>query len=783
MAQIQEDLIDALVEDLKKDRSHIRNIVELLEDGATAAFVAYYRKEQTGGMTEAEIHKIYDQYAAMAELRSRKRVILKAIRKQNRMTPGLEDSINACTERSCLEDIYVPFKPKKQSIAKEAKDKGIEPFANELLNLGVEGNPSEMAIRASQALGDGMTAEDALKGIADIFIEKISEDPIVRGKLREHARTEGVIKSKVAPKKAGDKSRFQNYYDFSESISTIPAHRMLALRRGEKEGILSVDLEFNDEKALAIMEERFPLSEDESKREFMQQVIKCAVDQQLKPSISKEVRAEAKRRADHESISVFSENLREILLSPPAGDVCVIGVDPSVRSGAKLAVVDSKGQYCESAFIIVTEPEPKMEEAKQILTGLIEKYKPGYLAVGNGSSSKKTEKGLRKLLKEIENPPSLVVVNESGANLYSSSDVGKDEFPNLDVTIRGAVSIARRHQDPLTELIKVDARSIGVGQYQYDVNQTLLRRKLDEVVESCVNLVGVDVNKASLSLLSHVSGISSDLAKAIIEYKTQNGRFGSKAKLTEIKGVGPKVFEQCAGFLRIPDGEIPLDNSRIHPESYYVVEKILQSMEKVLEDVYGKEECFESIDLNNWVDDKIGLPTLEDMISELKNPGNDPREAYQPVQYSSEVTEVEHLEKGMILEGKVSNVTRFGVFVDIGVYQDGLVHISEISNHFIKDPTEVLKVGKIVKVKVIDVDYDQKRISLSIKALSETHKGGGGHGQKRGSKHRKWDPKSAKGQAKSRKQKPVKKPVQRVPEKLKTMDDLLSRFGDPFKQK
>jgi uncharacterized protein len=619
-----------------------------------------------------------------------------------------------------------------------------------------------------------------MQGIADILAERVAEHPDVRGKLREIARTEGMVVSKVRKEKEGEVSRFQNYYDFNEKVADIPAHRMLALRRGEKENFLAVDLEFDHQKVIDLIATHFPVEAEGPKLEFMQRVFEEAADRLLKPSIGNEVRAETKRRADQESILVFSDNLREILLAPPAGGCVVIGVDPGVRTGSKLAVVDETGKFLDSGLIYVVGGEAKPDEAETLIKSFVEKYKPRFVAVGNGTASRETMRGIRDMLKKMEGEelPSLVVVNESGASVYSASELGREEFPNLDITVRGAISIARRLQDPLAELIKVDPRSIGVGQYQYDVNQTLLRQKLDEVVESVVNLVGVEVNTASVPLLSYVSGIGPAVARAIVDYRNQNGRFASRVRLMDVKGLGPKSFEQCAGFMRIRDSEIPLDNSAIHPESYYVVEKMAADLSKPVEQLINNEEALAGVQLESYIDERVGLPTLNDILEELKKPGRDPREVFQQVQFRNDVTEIEHLQEGMVLEGRVSNVTRFGVFVDVGVHQDGLVHISELSSKFIKDPTEVVKVGQIVKVKVIGVEGERNRISLSMKALTAPPP------KKKTSRRKRGEGESREGTRTGDKTRKGKKPKPRRDtrsEKMRTLDDLLNRFGDPHK--
>jgi len=770
MSQIQEDLIDVLTGQFALDRANIKSVVELIQGGATVPFIARYRKEKIGSMDESVIRALLDQYSLLLELKTRKRTVIKGLRKNGRLTPDLEERINACDKRADVEDLYRPYKPRKQASEQEATGKGLGPFANELLDMGAAGDPRAVAEKAVGALGDGMTPEDAFQGIAEIAAGKVAEHVDVRGRLKELAKTEGLITSKAREGKEDKSSRFTNYNDFSEKASEIPAHRMLALRRGEKEGLLKVDLEFDRDKMLDIIRDVFSVESDGPMKEFMEAVIKDAADRLLKPLISNEVRAEAKRRADEESIQVFCENLREILLSPPAGECVVIGVDPGAGSGSRLAVVDEKGSYIESASVFLTGPDSKPEEAAEVLRPLIEKHKPSFVAVGNGSVSRAAEKALRKVLSGLDDAPPVAVVNESGISVYAASELCKEEFPNLDIAVRGAVSMARRLKDPLVELVKVDPRSIGVGQYQYDVNQTMLRRRLSEVVESCVTIVAVDVNSASVPLLSYVPGIGSSIARAVVEHRNQHGPFLNRARLLDVKGIGPRAFEQCAGFLTIKDSEIPLECTTIHPESYYVVEKISCDLEKTVEELMRSQELLDGLDPEKYVDDKTGLPTVKDIIDELKTPARDPRGRYKEVSFKSDVTDIDHMEEGMVLEGRVSNITRFGVFVDIGVFQDGLVHISEISSRFVSDPRDVLKVGQVVKVRVIGVKKDKGRISLSIKAADAPPKR---------PRPKQADRKASPG----RKPKELKKSPPRREEKLRTLDDLLNRFGDPHKKK
>jgi len=770
MSPVNEELVDRISADLEFDRELVFGTIKLMDEGCTVPFIARYRKEISGTLGFDKIQSIESRYSDYQALRARKRTILKYLKKMDKLVPELESRIETCDDKAALEDINLPYKIRKESIALAAESKGLRTYAEQVLVFDPPADVNAIFEQAVAELEDVTTVDEAREGIRNILAELFAEDADLRGRIRELARKEGAIVSSVVPGREETSSRFQNFYAFSEPATTIPSHRLLAIRRGEKEGYLNMSLDFDRNKMVEIVEDRILLGDDENQRGFLREVSEFAADHLLKPSIAREVKAETKRRADLESIAVFSENLSDMLLAPPVGSLTTIGVDPGNRTGTRLAVVDGEGRYLDSAVLFLNDPEDtaKVEESKETLKNLLKQHTPRFIAVGNGTTSRAAEKVLRSLLAGLEGAPELVMINEAGVSVYAASDAAKDELPNQDVAVRAAVSMARRIQDPLAELVKIDPRSIGVGQYQHDVNQTLLREALQKVVSASVNLVGVTVNTASVQLLSYVSGLNYNLAEAIVEHCKQNGPFVSNARLMDVKGIGAKTFEQCAGFLRIPDSEIPLDNMRIHPESYHIVERMAQDLGKALDELLADPSALDGIDPERYCDEKAQLPTIRDILEELKKPGRDPRGTYQSVHFRDDVTDVKDLQVGMVLEGRVSNVTRFGAFVDVGVHHDGLVHISEISNRFVSDPSEVVHVGQVVKVKVIGVELDENRTRVSLSMKLEERKAprqrsqrGGGGGQDGGG-----------GKAKRKKQ-------QRA--KLRTLDDLLNRFGDPRK--
>lgn len=765
MAPVHEDLVDVVALQLKQERTHVANVVKLLEGTATVPFIARYRKELTGGLSASAVHEIRDLYEEVVQLRTRKKKVVRNLRRLDKISPEFEEKIEACGDALMIEDLYRPFRTKRDPSTLAARGKGLGPFAEEALSFDPPADVEAIAEKAAAELENVATPEEALEGIRDILAELFAEDGEVRAQVRVFARKEGKICSTVLAGKENESSRFQKYYKFSEPVSAIPAHRLLAIRRGEKEGFLTMSLEVDHDKVMEIMEKRILLTDDEKHNAFLRGVIRHAADKLLLPEISGEERAAAKRRADLESIKVFSENLRDMLYTPPAGAVTVIGVDPGSRTGTRVVVVDAEGNNVDSAMLFLNESEEKNEEALAILRELVEKHDPRFIAVGNGSTSRESEKALRSLLARLEKRPGFVMVNETGISVYVSSPAAKEEFPNLDIASRAAVSMARRVQDPLAEFVKVDPRHIGVGQYQHDVNQTILRKRLSEVVSSCVNMVCADLNKSSPQFLSYVSGLTPELVDAIVEHRRTSAPFGSRARLMEVKGIGPKTFEQCAGFLKVRNGDIPLDKTTVHPESYHIVEKMAGELGKTLDDLMADPSCLEGVEPEKFVDEKAGLPTIKHIIEELRKPDSDPRGTFQEVHFRDDVTDVNHLKPGMVLEGRVSNVTHFGAFIDVGVHHDGLVHISEISNQFVSDPSEVVRVGQVVKVRVLGVEMEGERARVSLSMNLEASKPGRGRGQRGGRK----------GDAKPRRRRP------RQPEKLRTLDDLLNRFGDPRK--
>lgn len=758
MSTIHPELVDRVSTELSLDREIVQGTVELIEEGSTAPFIAYYRKEKCGGLPIGAIQEIERRYRELAAFRSRKRTILKNLRKIDKLTPELEARIEECDDKAALEDIYLPYKARRESIAHAALVKGLRPFAEEVLVFDPPVDLAAIFQRAAELLPDVDSVEDARTGVRDILAQLFAEDAEVRGQVRELARSKGALVSSVVPGKEEEPSRFKNFYNFSEPASSIPSHRLLAIRRGEKEGYLAMGFDFDREKMIEIMNKRILLGGSDEQTTFLNEVIEFSADNLVKPAIANEVRAETKRRADVESISVFKDNLRDMLLAPPVGPVTVIGVDPGNRTSSRLAVVDGKGEFLDSAVLFLGEgDETKAKESEDALKELVEKHQPRFVAVGNGSTSRETEKALRAVLNQLgEGKPGLVMINEAGVSVYASSDEAKEELPNHDVATRAAISMGRRIQDPLAELVKIDPRSIGVGQYQHDVNQKLLRMQLSDTIHACVNMVGVNVNTASPQLLSFVSGFNTALGKSIVEHRKQNGPFLSRAILTEVKGIGAKTFEQCAGFLRVPDSDLPLDNTAVHPESYHIVEKMAGDLSKTLEELMQDPAILDTVEAQSYTDDKAGVSTVEDILGQLRSPGTDPRPPFKQVAFREDIADVKDLEVGMILEGRVSNVTRFGAFVDVGVHHDGLVHISELSDRFVSDPSEVVRVGQVVEVRVIGVDSGDKRTRLSLSMKLEPPK-----------------PKA----------KPKPKPKRRKPpkEKMHTLEDLLNRFGDPRK--
>lgn len=695
----------------------VRAAIDLLEEGNTLPFIARYRKEATKGLEEMELRAIEDALAAAKELADRKATILRSIVEQQQLTPALRDQILACHDRKQLEDLYLPYKPKRRTRATIARERGLGPLADLLLAQKPLGQ-SRTAILAPYVKPERDVPDEgaALAGACDIVAERWAEDGAVRNWLAEQARR-GQIASKVKRGNKNPDPKFEAYFDHQEPVSRVTSHRFLAMQRGEAEGVLSVRVQLADEQLVGQLQRRLVVEPRFEFHRDLLSTVEDAYERLLRPAAESAVLQELKERADIEAVAVFARNLRELLMAAPAGPRVTLGIDPGFRTGCKLAVVDGTGKYLESATIYPTPPRSDREGAARVLEQLLRKHRVELIAIGSGTASRETDAFVTDLLKSTGIEATKVIVNEAGASIYSASELAVAEYPHLDVTVRGAISIAHRLQDPLAELVKIDPKSIGVGQYQHDVNQTLLQKSLQREVESCVNSVGVDVNTASASLLSYVAGIGPKLAARIIEYRDEHGAFTSRDELLKVPKLGRKVYEQAAGFLRIRDGSQPLDDSAVHPESYYVVEKMARRLGLATPQLVGNPALVQQLKPEEFVDDKVGLLTLRDILSELAKPGRDPRKEFRVVQFAEGVNELEDLRTGMVLEGVVTNVTNFGAFVDVGVHQDGLIHISELADRFIRDPSEVVSVGDIVRVKVLGVDLPRRRISLSKKQV------------------------------------------------------------------
>jgi uncharacterized protein len=692
------------------------SVIELLDDGGTVPFIARYRKEATGNLDEVQILSIEEKLAYFRDLADRRETILASIAEQGKLTEELKARIDATLDKSELEDLYLPYKPKRRTKATIAREKGLEPLAQYLWAQQPAAEPLESfaASFVNAELGVA-TVDEALEGARHIVAEWISEDADLRKALRQLVFDEGVVVSRKTTDAVDEQEKFKMYYEYSEPVKTIPSHRMLAIRRGEGEKVLYFLLEVDPERAIAIIQKHVLRQAGDWTRQ-LELAIDDAWKRLLNASIQGEIRLELKRRSDTEAIRVFRDNLYNLLLAPPAGPISVLGIDPGLRTGCKVAVVDETGKLLAHDVLYLHTSKHGNEEAAPKLEALLRQHNVRAIAIGNGTASRETNAFVREFLrdKKIEKIFS-ATVSESGASIYSASPVARQEFPDLDLTVRGAISIARRLQDPLSELVKVDPKSIGVGQYQHDVDQRQLQESLETVIESCVNKVGVDLNTSSWTLLRFVAGITERTALNIVSYRNEKGSFRSRMQVLEVPGIGPKTFEQAAGFLRIRNGDNPLDKTAVHPESYPVVEQIAASLKTSVKQIILEPQLLEKVDRSQFA---VGAFTLEDILAELKKPGRDPRDKFVAPSFREEVREIADVEPGMVLEGVVTNVTKFGAFVDIGVHQDGLVHISELSNRYIKEPSEAVKTGQIVKVKVLGVDLKAKRIALSIKALT-----------------------------------------------------------------
>lgn len=699
---------------LKLPVHRVENTLKLLQGGATIPFISRYRKEATGGLDEVQISEISSRYEKLLELSKRKETIQSTIESLGKLTDDLRRRIDGCWDATELEDIYLPYKPKRKTRAEAARQKGLEPLAAWLMLQ--RGNALDAYVK-NFVKGEVKNEEDALKGARDIIAEQVNEDEQARNQIRHQFSRQAVISAKVVKGKETDEAaaKYRDYFDFSEPLKRCSSHRLLAIRRGEAEGILKVSITPSDEtECTDRLERRFVRGNNECSRQVCE-AVNDAYKRLLKPAIETEFAALSKEKADDEAIRVFAGNLRQLLLAPPLGQKRVLGIDPGFRTGCKVVCLDAQGTLLHNEAIYPHPPKSEYQLAGRKLVKLVEQYRIEAIAIGNGTASRETEQFVtsQRFDREIQ----IFVVSEDGASIYSASKTARDEFPDYDVTVRGAVSIGRRLMDPLAELVKIDAKSIGVGQYQHDVDQTKLKEALDQTVESCVNLVGVNVNTASSHLLTYVSGLGPVLAKNIVDYRTANGPFRSRRELLKVPRMGAKAFEQCAGFLRIPHAENPLDNSAVHPESYPIVERMAADLHCSVSDLIANRELRSPISPEKYVTDTVGLPTLTDILQELEKPGRDPRQKIQVFEFDKNVRTIDDVQEGMELPGIVTNITNFGCFVDLGIKEKGLIHVSQLADRFVSDPTTVVSIHQHVRVRVIGVDRERKRIALTMKGM------------------------------------------------------------------
>jgi uncharacterized protein len=703
--------IDLISNQLNLNSENVENTIELLENGATIPFISRYRKELSGSMDEVAVASVKNLLDKMVEIDKRRETIINTIEEQGKLTDELKQKLENTYVLSELEDIYLPYKPKRKTRASIAKEKGLEPLAAIIMKQ----TEYNVEAKARTFLNEKVaTVEDAIQGATDIIAEWVSENLKARNAMRRLFAYEAIIYSKVVKGKEPDAIKYGDYFEFHEALKRCPSHRYLAMRRGEDEELLKITIEPDEDKAIKTLEEIF-IKSDNVCADIVKKAVSDSYKRLLGPSIETEFKTSTKEKADEEAIRVFAENLRQLLLSPPLGQKNVLGIDPGFRSGCKVVCLDAQGKLLHNETIYPHPPQNERGQAAAKINSLVNSYKIEAVAIGNGTASRETESFIKTV--RFERDVKVFVVNESGASVYSASSVAREEFPEYDVTVRGAVSIGRRLMDPLAELVKIDPKSIGVGQYQHDVDQAKLKTSLDQVVELCVNKVGVNVNTASKQLLTYVSGLGPALAQKIVDYRSENGAFKSRKELTKVPRMGDKAFEQCAGFLRIPYAKNPLDNSAVHPESYHVVEKMAKDLKTEVDVLLKESELRAKIDIKNYVSDKIGLPTLTDILEELSKPGRDPRTTIKVFEFDPNVHKVSDLKPGMVLPGIVTNITRFGCFVDVGVHQDGLVHISQLADKYVSDPNEIVKLHQHVKVKVLEVDGGRNRIQLSMKDI------------------------------------------------------------------
>jgi uncharacterized protein len=698
--------------------AQVEATLALFAEGATVPFVARYRKERTGNLDEVQLRQIADRHQYLSDLEERRQTVLGEITAQGKLTAALKSAILACQQKTELEDLYLPYRPKRRTRATMAKEKGLEPLAQQIEALNQAGQGGKLQGLAQPFVNPDHgvdTVDQALQGAADILAEQVAEGADRRRYVRQQLLKQGQVTARVKKDYPEGTTKYEMYRAYQAPVRAIAPHNLLALLRGEREGILKVGLEVEPEAILPRLEQQVLKTSAPELRRFYRDVIQDAYQRLMKPSLTSEVMAEKKAWADEVSIQTFEANLKNLLLSPPAGMKPTLGIDPGFRTGCKVAAVDGTGKFLAYHAIFPHQSDRQRQQAAQTLGAMIGQYHIELIAIGNGTASRETDTFVAEVLKTVANPPVKVLVNESGASIYSASEVAAAEFPDLDVTVRGAISIARRLQDPLAELVKIDPKSIGVGQYQHDVDQKRLKQKLDETIESCVNYVGVDLNMASRELLTYVSGITPAVANNIVDYRNTHGAFQSRQQLLKVKKLGPKAFEQSAGFLRIRDGQNPLDNTAVHPESYGIVDAIAADLDLSLAQIPKATDRLRRLDINRYTTAAAGELTLRDILQELEKPGRDPREQFTYARFQEGINDLTDLKPGMALEGVVTNVTNFGAFVDVGVHQDGLVHISQMADRFVSDPNDIVKVGQVVQVRVLEVNTKLKRIGLSMR--------------------------------------------------------------------
>lgn len=696
---------------LNISEKQINNTLVLLNDGATIPFISRYRKEATGGLDEVQIGNIKDRYDKLCELSKRKETILSTIEEQGKLTAELKKRIENSWDSTELEDIYLPYKPKRKTRAEVARQKGLEPLAVTMMLQ----READIRHRASAFVkGDVKDEEDALKGARDIIAEQVSEDERARNQIRNQFSRQAVITAKMVKGKEEEAAKYRDYFDFSEPLKRCTSHRLLAIRRAEAEGLLKVSISPDDEESSERLERLFVRSNNECGRQ-VNEAVHDAYKRLLKPSIETEFAALSKEKADEEAIRVFAENLRQLLLAAPLGQKRVLGIDPGYRTGCKVVCLDAQGNLLHNEAIYPHPPQNEKSVAGRKVVKLVEAYNIQAIAIGNGTASRETEEFITSLRYDRE--VQVFVVSENGASIYSASKTARDEFPDYDVTVRGAVSIGRRLMDPLAELVKIEPKSIGVGQYQHDVDQSKLKKALDQTVENCVNSVGVNLNTASSHLLTYISGLGPQLAQNIVDYRAENGAFASRKQLMKVPRMGAKAFEQCAGFLRIPSAKNPLDNTAVHPESYHIVEQMAKDLNCTVEELIANKELRLKIKVENYVSDTVGMPTLNDIMQELDKPGRDPRETIKVFEFDKNVKTINDLKEGMVLPGIVTNITNFGCFVDVGIKENGLVHVSQLADKFVSDPTEIVSIHQYVTVKVMSVDLERKRVQLTMRGI------------------------------------------------------------------